>query len=144
MSGTTESDALRLENEAAIRRTEAEQKWAVFLTASGQQNLAAVAVELAPESKRSYFQDEAKRQDAEMTTIRGIAEGLDAEAMALDAASDEQLRRHHRWSQATTVLQISIAMAAIALLTKRKWLVYGVFGLGAAGIVIGALAWMQI
>ncbi len=144
MSGATESEALQLENEASIRRTEAENKWAVFLTTSGQQNLAALAIELAPESKRAYFQGEAKRQEAEMTTTKGIAEGLDAKAIALDLASDEQLRRHHRWSQATTVLQISIAMAAIALLTKRKWLVYGVIGLGAAGTVIGALAWMQI
>jgi len=35
-------------------------------------------------------------------------------------------------------------MAAIALLTKRKWLVYGVFGLGLAGTALGALAWLHI
>ena len=33
------------------------------------------------------------------------------------------------------MLQISIAMAAIALLTQRKWLVWGVYGLGALGSV---------
>jgi hypothetical protein len=144
MSGSTESEALRLENEASIRETEADAKWALALAASGKQNLAGFALELAPESRKNYFQDEVNRQQTEIGTINNVAKRLDAEAIALDAASDEQLRRHHRWAEATTVLQISIAMAAIALLTKRKWLVYGVFGLGGVGMVIGALAWMQI
>ena len=144
MSGATESESLKLENDASIRRTEAASRWAVFLTTSGKHSLAEMAIELAPESKKGFFENEAKRQEAEMGKIKGIAERLDAEAIALDIASDELLRRHHRWSQATTVLQISIAMAAIALLTKRKWLVYGVFSLGAVGMVVGGLAWMQI
>ena len=144
MSGATESESLKLENDASIRRTEAASRWSVFLTTSGKHSLAEMAIELAPESKKPFFQNEAKRQEAEMDKIKGVAERLDAEAIALDIASDELLRRHHRWSQATTVLQISIAMAAIALLTKRKWLVYGVFSLGAVGMVVGGLAWMQI
>lgn len=144
MSGATESESLKLENDASIRRTEAASKWAIFLTTSGKKNLAELASELAAESKKTFFQNEAKRHGAEMDKVQRVAERLDAEAIALDTESDEQLRRHHRWSQATTVLQISIAMAAIALLTKRQWLVYGVFSLGAVGLAIGAMAWMQI
>lgn len=144
MSGATESESLRLENDASIRRTEAASRWSAFLSTSGKHNLAEFAGRLAPESERSFFQNEAKRRADEMAAMKLVAERLDGEAIALDVASDEQLRRHHRWSQATTVLQISIAMAAIALLTKRSWLVYGVFSLGAVGIVIGALAWMHI
>jgi hypothetical protein len=41
------------------------------------------------------------------------------------------------------VLQISIAMAAIALLTKRRWLLYGVFGLGTVGTGLGVHSWLQ-
>ena len=54
------------------------------------------------------------------------------------------MHQHHRWAQATTALQISIAMAAIALLTKRKWLEYGVFALSGLGVVLGVLAWQHI
>ena len=144
MSGATESEALRLENEASIRRTEAESQWAALQTASAAQNLAGVALELVPDARKAYFQGEVERHEAKVQTLGGVAAGLDAEAIALDVASDEQLRRHHRWSQATTVQQISIAMAAIALLTRRRWLVYGVIGLGGVGIVIGLLAWMQV
>lgn len=144
MSGSTETESLKLENDAAVRRTEANSQWAAYLGASGKQNMAELALELAPESKHAYFQAEAKRRVAEMATFRLAAERLGADAIELDNASDELLRRHHRWSQATTVLQISIAMAAIALLTKRRWLLYGVYSLGAVGAVIGALAWMQV
>ena len=54
------------------------------------------------------------------------------------------MHQHHRWAQATTALQISIAMAAIALLTRRKWLEYGVFVLSGLGVVLGLLAWQHI
>ena len=42
------------------------------------------------------------------------------------------------------MLQVSIALAAIALLTRKKWLEYGMFALAGAGLVIGALASLHI
>ena len=54
------------------------------------------------------------------------------------------MHQHHRWAQATTVLQVSIALAAIALLTRKKWLEYGMFALASVGLVIGALAALHI
>jgi hypothetical protein len=38
------------------------------------------------------------------------------------------------------VLQVSIALAAIALLTKKKWFEYAMFGLAGIGLVVGAMA----
>ena len=54
------------------------------------------------------------------------------------------MHQHHRWAQATTALQIAIAMAAIALLTKKRWLEKLVFGMSAVGVVLGGLAWLHI
>jgi hypothetical protein len=42
------------------------------------------------------------------------------------------------------VLQVAIALAAIALLTKKKWLEYAMFGVGGIGLVVGVLAGMHI
>jgi hypothetical protein len=42
------------------------------------------------------------------------------------------------------VLQVCIALAAIALLTKKKWLEYAMFGAGALGFLVGALAALHI
>ena len=63
-----------------------------------------------------------------------------------DAAhdGDEQMHQHHRWAQATTALQVSIALAAIALLTKKKWLEWGMFGVAGVGAAIGVLAMLHI
>ena len=38
----------------------------------------------------------------------------------------------------------TIALAAIALLTRKKWLEYAMFGAGAVGIVVGVLAALHI
>ena len=71
------------------------------------------------------------------------ARKIEAESKDWDAKSDEQMHQHHRWAQATTALQVAIAMAAIALLTKRKWSEYLVYGLSAVGLALGAAAWMH-
>jgi hypothetical protein len=54
------------------------------------------------------------------------------------------MHQHHRWAQATTVLQVAIALAAIALLTKKKWLEYAMFGAGGVGLVIGGVATLHL
>jgi hypothetical protein len=71
------------------------------------------------------------------------AQKLDKESTEWDQKSDEQMHQHHRWAQATTALQIAIAMAAIALLTKKRWLEYAVFGVSAIGMVLGVAAWFH-
>lgn len=142
MSGTTEVEAMQLENDASIRRTEADNLWGQVLTTAGQMHMAELAAELVPEARKAHFQGEVKRLAAERDAGKAGAQRLEAQAIALDQRSDERLHRHHRWAQATTVLQIAIAMAAIALLTKRRWLLWGVLGLGTLGGTIGAVAWL--
>ncbi len=144
MGGATQSTAGLYKNDAAIRKTEAANQWAYYQSKSNKQNLSELAIDLAPEGKKAFYQDEAKRYKAEKVDIQTKAERLEAESIVFDEKSNQQIHEHHRWAQATTVLQISIAMAAIALLTKRRWLVYGVLGLGALGTAMGALAWLHI
>ena len=54
------------------------------------------------------------------------------------------MHQHHRWAQATTALQIAIAMAAIALLTKKRWLEKAVFIMSGVGVVVGTLAYFHV
>ncbi len=65
---------------------------------------------------------------------------LEAEAAEFDRRSGERMHAHHRWAQATTALQVAIAMAAIALITRRRWLHGLVFAFAGAGLALGALA----
>ena len=144
MGGATQAYAGLHKNEAAIKKTEAANQWNFYQAKSSKQNLSELALEVVPETRRSFHQDEVRRYKAEKTEIKVLAERLDAESVAFDTRSDAQIHEHHRWAQATTVLQVSIAMAAIALLTRRKWLVWGVYGLGGAGAALGALAWLHV
>ena len=73
-----------------------------------------------------------------------VAEKLEADAHEFDRMSEAQMHQHHRWAQATTALQVAIALAAIALLTKKKWLEYGMYGVAAVGLGVGALAALHI
>jgi len=144
MGGATQANAGMFKNDAAIRKTEAANQWAYYQAKSTKQSLSELAIELAPEAKKAFHEDEVRRYKADKAEIKTIAERLDAESVAVDEKSNHQNHEHHRWAQATTVPQVSIAMAAIALITKRKWLVHGVFVLGAVGAGLGTLAWMGL
>jgi len=97
-----------------------------------------------PPGKKDFYQDEIKRYKGEKAEIKVAAEKLEAEAKAWDQQSDEQMHQHHRWAQSTTVLQVAIAMAAIALLSKKRWIEWLMYGSGAIGVGVGVLAFLHI
>jgi len=72
-----------------------------------------------------------------------VAEGLEAESKAYDHKSEESLHLHHRWAQAMTAVQIAISLAAITLLTKKKWLQFASYGVAGVGVALAAAAWMH-
>ena len=144
MGGATQANAGLHKNDAAIKKTEASNQWNYYQAKSGKQNLSELALELAPEPRKTFYADEIKRYKTEKADIKLAAEKLEAESKAWDDKSAEQMHQHHRWAQATTALQIAIAMAAIALLTKKRWLEKLVFGVSGVGIVVGILAWLHI
>jgi hypothetical protein len=144
MGGATQANAGLYKNNAAIKKTEASNQWNYYQAKSSKQNLSELAVELAPHAKKEFYQDEIKRYKSEKSEIKLGAEKLEAEAKAWDDKSESEMHLHHRWAQATTALQVAIAMAAIALITRKKWLEFVMYGMGAVGVAIGALAMMHI
>ncbi len=144
MGGATMANAGLYKNNAAIKKTEASNQWNYYQAKSSKQNLSELALELAPHAKKEFYQDEIKRYKGEKGEIKLAAEKLEAEAKAWDRQSDEQMHQHHRWAQATTVLQIAIALAAIALLSKKRWTEWAMYGAGAIGVSVGVLAFLHI
>ena len=137
MDGATQANAGLYKNNAAIKKTEASNQWNYFQAKSSKQSLAEFARDLAPEDKKAGYQSKIDRYEKEKNEIKAGAEKLEAEAATWDKSSDEQMHQHHRWAQATTVLRVSIALAAIALLTRKRWLEYGMFALAGVGIAVG-------
>ena len=119
-------------------------QWNYYQAKSSKQNLSELALELAPPAKKEFYEAEIKRYKGEKAEIKLAAEKLEAEAKAWDQQSDEQMHQHHRWAQATTVLQIAIALAAIALLSKKRWIEWAMYGSGALGVGVGVLAFLHI
>jgi hypothetical protein len=144
MGGATQANAGLDKNNAAIRKTEASNQWNYFQAKSTKQSLAEVSRDLAPADKQAYYQAKIDRYEKEKKDIQAAAEKIEAESKEWDRQSDAQMHVHHRWAQATTALQVSIALAAIALLTRKKWLERGMFAVAAVGLAIGGLAMLHI
>jgi Domain of unknown function (DUF4337) len=144
MGGATQANAGLYKNNAAIKKTEASNQWNFFQAKSTKQSLAEVSRDLSADSVKDKYQAKIDRYEKEKIDIKLAAEKLEKESADWDKQSDEQMHQHHRWAQATTVLQISIALAAIALLTRKRWLEYAMFAAAAGGLVIGALAALHI
>ena len=144
MGGATQANAGLYKNNAAIKKTEASNQWNYFQAKSTKQSLAELARDLASEDKKATYQAKVDRYEKEKNEIKAVADKIELDAAQWDKQSDEQMHQHHRWAQSTTVLQVSIALAAIALLTKKKWLEYAMFGAGGLGLLVGVLAALHI
>ncbi|MEJ0003095.1 MAG: DUF4337 domain-containing protein [Pararobbsia sp.] len=145
-SGNAENLALFYKNEAAIRKTEAADQWAYYQAKSEKQDLAELGAALSAQAGEQHdgttarFGAEVLRYKSEKDVIRKRAEGLEAEVVDAEQKSERLLHQHHRWAQSMMTVQISIALAAITLLVRRRWLQYCTYGAAGAGITLAALA----
>lgn len=145
MGGATQAHAGLYKNDAAIRKTEASNQWNYYQAKSSKQNLAELALELSPgDEQKAKYRDKIARYEKEKAEIKAAAEQLERESQRFDDLSGEQLHLHHRWAQATTALQVAIALAAIALLTRRRWMEWATLAVGGVGMTLGALAWLHL
>ncbi len=144
MGGATQANAGLFKNNAAIKKTEASNQWNYFQAKSTKQSLAELSRDLSPGDKKDFYQTKVDRYEKEKMEIKAVADKLEADVVQWENRSDEQMHQHHRWAQATTVLQVAIAMAAIALLTRRKWLEYVMFAISGIGLAVGVLAMLHI
>jgi len=145
MGGATQANAGLYKNDAAIKKTEASNQWNYYQAKSSKQNLSELALDLSnSEEQKAKYRDKIARYEKEKAEIKQQAEALEKESAEFEHMSEAQMHQHHRWAQATTALQVSIALAAIALLTKKRWMEGATLAAGGLGIVLGGLAWFHI
>ncbi len=142
-AGSTQNDAAMFKNKAAIVKTEASDQWNYYQSKSNKQNLAELALVL-PGVDRTRYEADIARYKAEKEEIKKKAEDLDKSSKEWEEKSDEILHQHHRWAQAMTALQIAISLAAITLLTRKRWLQIGSYIVAGIGVVLAACAWLQV
>ncbi|CAN7764595.1 DUF4337 domain-containing protein [Variovorax sp. LjRoot290] len=144
MGGLTQANAGLYKNNAGMKKTEASNQWNYFQSKSTKQSLAEFARDMSPDDRKQGWQTKVSRYEQEKAEILLVAQKLEADATDWDQKSEAQMHQHHRWAQATTALQVSIALAAMALLTRRKWLEWGMLAVAGVGLVVGALGAMHI
>ncbi len=127
-------------NEALIKQIESSDKWAQYQSKSIKSEIAnstnkiLTTLSIAPETKEkkeAVAEDLAKK----MERYEVEKEEISKEARGLETEAKEHLDRHVTLSKAVTIFQIAIALSAISILTRRRWLWFGSLGLSAAGLV---------
>ena len=139
-NGNSESRGLEFKNAAILRKSEASDQWAYYQAKSVKE--AIVRSAYAPNDEaRAGLLTEAERYSKEKSAIEKEARKLDAEARALDEQSERAVHPHHRLAQALVLVQVAIALAALTVLTRQRWML-ALSGISAAaGIAFWALAW---
>jgi len=139
--GDTQAKAQLYKNTAAITKTRANDDWNYYQAKGVKHNLAEFGAVMATKPDRiEAFKAEAERYKKEQAEIKARADKLEDEVKEWDLKSDEQMHQHHRWALGATAMQIAIALSAIALLSRKIWLLYGVGLVAIAGAALGAMA----
>ena len=144
MGGHSQNSALLYKNEAAIQKTAASNQWNYYQAKSNKQNLAELSVTLTQGEDREKFKAAIERYKKEKEEIKADAEKLEASAKEADKHSEQEMHVHERWALATTLLQVSIALSAIALLTRKRWMLGGVYGSAALGVAAGVMGYLHL
>jgi hypothetical protein len=144
MGGHSQNAALLYKNEAAIQKTSASNQWNYYQAKSNKQNLAELSIVLTKGEAQEKYAQEVVRYKREKDEIKADAERLEALAKEADKKSEAEMHVHERWALATTLLQIAIALAAITLLTRKRWLLVGVVGSTVLGLVAGAMGYLHL
>lgn len=144
MGGHSQNAALLYKNEAAIQKTSASNQWNYYQAKSNKQNLAELSIVLTRGDDREKYVQEVARYKSEKEEIKAAAEKLEATAKEADQKSELEMHVHERWAMATTLLQVAIALSAITLLTRKRWLLAGVYGASGLGLITGILGYLHI
>ena len=136
--GNTQNEALLYKNEAVLKKAQASDEWNFYQSKSTKAHLMELGMEIATPEKKEFYKQQIAKYDADKKDIKVKAEALEAESRAANDKSEQFMHPHHQLAQSMTLLQISIALASITALTRKRWL-FSLAGVAAAG---GVLMWV--
>jgi hypothetical protein len=142
-AGSTVNEALVLESQATQFQARASDQWAYYqakgikgAVASSSMSAYAANGRAAPDSLRAL----AARYSKEQADIQTEARTLEKERDTRVADAEVLLDRHHHYAFAVALLQVSIALGAVAALTRQKAALGLSMIVGISGIVFALYA----
>lgn len=141
-AGATVNEALALKTEATGLQAQASDQWA-FYQAKGIKQAVAEASEsayraIAKDPPATYAERE-QRYAKEQEEIKEKALEKERERDEKAREADHLLHRHHGFANAVALFQVSIALGAMAALTRMRSVWWGSLAVGAVGIVFFAI-----
>ena len=152
LSGSNSNEAILNKSEAMLAQSQASDKWAFYQAKSVKNAVATRQAELlgvmhgeqgsnAPADDpmtraAAKLVTAAKGYEAEEDSIKKQAEKLEEEVKESNERTEVLMERHHKFAITVTLLQISIALSAIAALTRRKPLWFLGMAVSAGGIAM--------
>lgn len=147
-SGQFANESLLHMNEATLKQAKASDAWAYYQAKGIKQyardaQASILASTHAPEEQIAQSRDEAARLKSEQGEIQKEAQGLEREQAELQEESRRDLEHHHTFAYAVTTLQVAIGLSAVAALIERRSVWLFALVVGAGGIVLFILGFLQ-
>jgi|SRR5208283_4606486 len=141
-AGTTVNTALALKTEAVRLQSEASDQWAFYqakgIKATIQEASRTPWLAIGKEPPAQY-KETMRRYNEEQMAIQNKALEKEHERDERLKESDHLLHKHHSFASSVALLQVSIALGAVAALTRFRLIWFGSMLVGGAGIIIFAL-----
>jgi Domain of unknown function (DUF4337) len=138
-AGATVNEALLLKTEATRLQSEASDQWAYYqakgIKAATQETSRTSWLAMDKEPPAEYA-EAAKKYKEEQEKIQEKAKEKEKERDAKSSEADHLLHLHHGFANAVALFQVSIALGAVAALTRNRLVWFGSMGIGLAGILL--------
>ena len=138
-SGARSNEAILEKSEAMLNQSRASDQWAYFqakgLKATLSEGEAAIVADTKPAVSAKLAAD-AQRYRKETEEIQKTARELEDKVKENNEQSEQMMEHHHRFAIAVTLLQVAIALSAIAALTRRRPLWYLGMAVGLGGLMM--------
>jgi len=139
LAGSTVNEALVLKTEATRLQAQASDQWAYY-QAKGIKAAVAEAsrtswLAIAKEPPPGYADAQA-RYTKEQDEIKKAAEEKERQRDEWEREADELMHRHHGYANGVALFQVSIALGAVAALTRTRLVWFGSCLVGIAGVAL--------
>ena len=142
-AGATVNEALVLKTEATRLQAEASDQWAYYqakgVKAAVQEAMRASWIASGKQPPAELAEKE-RRYAEEQKEIQEKAREKERERDERSHEADHLLHQHHRFANAVAFFQVSIALGAVAALTRNRLVWLGSMLVGLAGLATGAWA----
>src|SRR6202166_2232867 len=146
LAGGTVNEALVKKTEATTLQAQASDQWAYYQAKGIKREIQ----EAAPNAWLAAGKVPPPRFAQEASRYRNEQKEIDQKARELERRRDERSREaghllhdHHGYANAVALFQVSIALGAVAALSRSRWVWYGSMAAGAAGIVLFAVTFFH-